>query len=95
MHTIESSPPPVFNTLKVEILNNDKFQQFLPNSREPIPFETEVFKGVTFIVVRTDPYDTPYQHFFIGRRFVLSLKSYIYIYIYVLIYLFILLFYII
>ena len=93
MHTIESSPPPVFNTLKVEILNNDKFQQFLPNSREPIPFETEVFKGVTFIVVRTDPYDTPYQHFFIGRRFVLSLKSYIYIC--VLIYLFILLFYMI
>lgn len=68
MYKKETSSPPAFNTVKVEILTNNAFESCHGNSREPIPFETEFFKGITFIVIRTDPYDPPYEHFFIGRR---------------------------
>ena len=63
-----SNPPPVMNTLKVELLSNDKYQSILPNSREPAPFETEFFKGVSMLVVRTAPIDEHYRIFFEGKK---------------------------
>lgn len=63
-----SNLPPVMNTLKVELLNNGKFNTIVPNAREPAPFETEFFKGVSMLVVRTSPIDAHYNNFFEGRK---------------------------
>jgi len=63
-----SNPPPVMNTLKVELLNNGKYNTILPNAREPAPFETEFFKGISQLVVRTAPIDDHYAIFFEGKR---------------------------
>lgn len=62
------NPPPVMNTLKAELLNNGKFNTILPNAREPAPFETEFFKGVSMLVVRTAPIDSHYSIFFEGKK---------------------------
>ncbi len=56
-------------TLRLEILseNSSTFVVASPNSREPIPFETEFFKGHAMLVVRTNPVDPPFQSFFNGK----------------------------
>jgi hypothetical protein len=64
----DNNPPPVMNTLKVELLSNGKYQAMAPNSREPVPFETDFFKGTSMIVVRTAPIDEHYKMFFEGKK---------------------------
>jgi hypothetical protein len=56
-------------TLKLEILsdNSQTWVPAQPNSREPIPFETEFFKGHAMLVVRTNPVDPLFQSFFNGK----------------------------
>jgi hypothetical protein len=63
------NPPPVrqpFPTLEVTLLseNSVRFVQCPPNSRLPIPFETEFFKGTAMLLIRTDPMDDLYKDFF-------------------------------
>eukprot|EP01035_Chromulina_nebulosa_P017045 gene17045-22554_t len=61
---------PVIPSLKSEILSEQskKFIPCPPNPKSPIPFETELFKGYSLIVLRTDPVDPHYQSFFLGKR---------------------------
>lgn len=68
--TKQSSVPfPAINTLKVELLseNSAKYVPCYPNAREPIPFETEFFKGVATLVIRTTPVDEYFKKFFMGK----------------------------
>ena len=59
-------------TLEAAILTNNGNNHviFSPNSKEPIPFETESFIGTAMLVVRTDPIDPLFRAFFEGRRLV-------------------------
>jgi hypothetical protein len=64
-----SNPRPIIPSLKSEILS-DMSRTFLPcppNSREPIPFETEFFKGHALLLIRTSPVDPQFQSFFNGK----------------------------
>jgi hypothetical protein len=54
-------------TLKLEIFSDGVFIAAQPNSREPIPFETDFFKGHAMLVVRTNPVDPLFQSFFNGK----------------------------
>lgn len=67
-----SSVRPVVPSLKVEVLseNSSSFVICPPNSRQPIPFETEIFKGVVLIILRTEPLDQHYSSFFVENKFV-------------------------
>ncbi len=64
-----NQPFPVINTLKVELLseNSTKFVSCTPNGREPVPFETEFFKGLAVIIIRTIPVDEYFKSFFMGK----------------------------
>lgn len=65
-----ANPRPIIPTLKVEILS-DCSQNYVPcppNSRQPIPFETEMFKGVVNFMLRTDPIDSELKHIFTGNK---------------------------
>ncbi len=64
-----SLPFPVINTLKVDLLseNSTKFISCTPNGREPVPFETEFFKGVAVLIIRTSPVDEYFKSFFMGK----------------------------
>ena len=55
-------------TLDAQLFSNGKFINMPPNSREPIPFDTGVFKGHAMLVVRTAPIDSRFAMFFEGRR---------------------------
>lgn len=57
-------------TLDVSILseNSSRFVPCPPNSREVIPFETEFFKGVALLLIRTEQVDEKYQDFFPKSR---------------------------
>ena len=46
----------------------DDFAPCPPNLRVPMPFETEIFKGVTLLLVRTNPLDGHYSNFFDGTK---------------------------
>ena len=61
---------PIFPTIDVTILseNSARFIPCPPNSRVPIPFETEFFKGVAMIFVDSDPVDEIYAPFFQKSR---------------------------
>ena len=48
--------------------NGGEFLSSLPNPRQAIPFETEIFKGVVMLAIRTDPIDHQYQSFFQGKK---------------------------
>jgi hypothetical protein len=39
-----------------------------PNSRIPIPFETDIFKGYSLLLIRTDPIDISFTEFFSGKK---------------------------
>jgi hypothetical protein len=62
-------PDPPIRTLKVELLsgNSTTYVPCIPNSREPTPFETEFFKGIAMIVIRTNPIDPNFADFFDGK----------------------------
>ena len=66
---ISPIPDPPIRTLKVELLshNSSKYVPVIPNGREPTPFETEFFKGIAQIVIRTAPIDKNFECFFVGR----------------------------
>ena len=49
-------------------MNFDDFAPCPPNLRVPMPFETEIFKGVTLLLVRTTPMDDHYRNFFDGTK---------------------------
>ena len=63
-----SVPRPVFSTLSCKIMNFDDFMRCPPNLRTPMPFETDIFKGVTLLMVRTNPIDSVYEQFFSGTK---------------------------
>ena len=76
---VPQSPPrarripraPRIPTLDVSILSNGTKKEYVPcpaNSREPIPFETELFKGTALLVVRTKPPDGHFDSFFNGPK---------------------------
>lgn len=51
----------------MSILSNGPKKEYVPcpaNSREPTPFETELFKGIALLVVRTKPEDKHFDAFF-------------------------------
>lgn len=57
-------------TLDVAILSNLS-RNYVPcpgNARRPIPFETELFKGIALLAVRTKPPDPSFNHYFEGKR---------------------------
>ena len=58
---------PVFPSLKIrEVMSNTILH---PNSRAPIPFQTETFKGEILIMLKTNPQDPYYQsHFGTKKR---------------------------
>ncbi len=60
-----------FPTIRVEILSNNskEYVACQPNSRTPVPFETEYFKGVVLLMLRTDPLDKHYHHMFSNNRY--------------------------
>ena len=62
------NPPPIMNTLKVELLSNGVYRAISPNAREPSPFETDFFKGIAMLIVRTVPIDSHYGIFFEGKK---------------------------
>ena len=66
---ISPVPDPPITTLKVDILseNSTKYVPCIPNGREPCPFETEFFKGIATIVIRTAPVDEYFKSFFGGK----------------------------
>jgi hypothetical protein len=41
---------------------------FPPNTQEPVPFETDFFKGYAMLVVRTEPIVPQFTQFFAGKR---------------------------
>jgi hypothetical protein len=59
-------------TLEVSILSNGPRKEYVPcpaNNREPIPFETELFKGIALLVVRTKPVEDPlFDSYFNGPK---------------------------
>jgi hypothetical protein len=55
-------------TLKVDVQDGDKFTEVTPNSREPSPFDTDIFAGISQIVVRTALIDEHFRNFFEGRK---------------------------
>eukprot|EP01031_Cornospumella_fuschlensis_P034759 gene34759-42090_t len=63
-------PDPPIRTLKVELLSNnsESYVPCIPNARDPTPFETEFFKGIAMIIIRTKPIDPRFREFFEGRR---------------------------
>lgn len=66
--TYSSTPSPTITSLKVELLCSDgKYITIEPNSRQATPFETELFKGVATIIIRTDPIDPFVKGFFTGK----------------------------
>lgn len=67
---ISPTPDPPIRTLKVEILtnNSNSYATLIPNAREPTPFETEFFKGVAMLIIRTKPVDPFFHQFFFGRK---------------------------
>jgi len=66
---MSSTPFPVINTLKVDLLseNSTKYIPCYPNAREPVAFETEFFKGIATLVIRTAPVDEYFKSFFMGK----------------------------
>lgn len=75
---ISPVPDPPIRTLKVELLSNNSqnYVPCIPNAREPTPFETEFFKGVAMIVIRTKPIDPRFKEFFEGRRYIQFTKRF-------------------
>ena len=63
---IPKNPAPHIPTLDVSILSNlsKNYVPCPPNSRQPIPIETEFFKGIALLVLRTDPLDVHYSSYF-------------------------------
>lgn len=57
---------PIIPTLDCSILSNlsKNYIPCPPNSRKPVPFETEFFKGIALLVVRTKPEDPHCANFF-------------------------------
>lgn len=65
------TPPPI-PTLDSTILSNCS-RNYVPcpaNSRKPIPFETEFFKGTALLVVKNKPPDAHFNSFFETNKFV-------------------------
>ena len=74
------SQPTAFKTLRCSLLapstdvsdssspSTSSSYYVLPNSREPIPFETELFKGVCLLLIRSDPLDPFYAKHFEGKK---------------------------
>ena len=60
-------------TLDAQLFSNGKFITMTPNSREPVPFDTGVFKGHAMLVVRTALIDPRFAMFFEGRRYLICL----------------------
>lgn len=77
-----TNPSPVFKTLKCSALSsgaaaNDpagSYNPCQPNSREPVPFETDIFKGHCLLLLRTKPVDTHFNAFFEGKKRELTLQ---------------------
>lgn len=61
---------PAINTLKVELLsdNSKSYVPLKPNSLQATPFETETFKGICMLMVRTEPLDPNFESFFLGKK---------------------------
>jgi hypothetical protein len=57
-----------FPTLKVDHLSKGEFIPCPANPKYPIPFETDLFKGVALLAVRTNPIDPMFKSFFTGKR---------------------------
>jgi hypothetical protein len=57
--------------MEVSVLSNNSknYVPCPPNSREAIPFDTEIFKGLAILICRTEPEDPHYKNFFTGKRF--------------------------
>ena len=82
--THENHITPNFPTIRVEILSNNskEYVACQPNSRTPVPFETEYFKGVVLLMLRTDPLDMHYHHMFSNNRYIIvDIHTYLYEYI--------------
>lgn len=57
-------------TLEAQLLSGKQFVPIIPNSLEPTPFDTGVFKGHAMLVVRTAPIDPKFASFFEGKRYI-------------------------
>ena len=53
--------------VNVEVMLFDTYISCPPNPVCPIPFETELFKGVVLVAIRTEPLDPLYESFFLGK----------------------------
>jgi len=64
-------PIPEIPTVDVKIMTNKSRRGWTPcppNSRIPVPFETDLFKGTMLLIVRTDPIDKIYEDFFDTKK---------------------------
>ena len=67
--SVSHARPPI-HTLDVHLQSDDSPFGLVPcppNSRTPTPFETDLFKGVALLIVRTNPLDPHYRNFFPGK----------------------------
>jgi hypothetical protein len=58
-------------TLEASLLTNNGKNHvvFSPNSKDPIPFETEIFIGHVMLIVRAPSADQQFNAFFDGKRY--------------------------
>ena len=65
----KAEAPPSFDTLRCSLSSSSIGAcTVLPNAREPVPFETELFKGVCLLLIRSNPLDPFYMKHFEGKK---------------------------
>eukprot|EP00013_Stygamoeba_regulata_P017219 CAMPEP_0177680652 /NCGR_PEP_ID=MMETSP0447-20121125/30289_1 /TAXON_ID=0 /ORGANISM="Stygamoeba regulata, Strain BSH-02190019" /LENGTH=1306 /DNA_ID=CAMNT_0019190001 /DNA_START=99 /DNA_END=4019 /DNA_ORIENTATION=- len=67
----EDSLPPIF---PLELKNCYDGSLLQPNSRQPLPLETDLFKGVMVMKLRSNPIDPYFEPYFRGRKRTLELQ---------------------
>lgn len=68
--TSDWNPPSgvIIPTLFPYVLHKGKFSEICPNSSAPISFETDLFKGMLLVAIRTTPMNQIYRHMFEGTK---------------------------
>ena len=73
---IPKNPRPIIRGLEVAVLSNNSksYVPCPPNSRTPVPFETEIFKGHILLILRTNPPDPHFKQLFEGKKRMFELQ---------------------
>ena len=73
---VPKNPRPIIRGLEVAVLSNNSksYVPCPPNSRTPIAFETEIFKGHVLLILRTNPPDPHFKQLFEGKKRMFELQ---------------------